>query len=150
MYETQRLTQAKDRVSELNARFRFEPVKNPLQERVKEYDCLVEANVWRTDGRIVQDERVVRPVIMLRALRDPVFYWGEKHVIDSLVHKHRQIRLYKFFDTERAREGCKKINDYIALLIAPNQRVWIQSHDLAARMMKEAADFLAVNYVMTS
>ena len=87
--------------------------------------------------------------MILRALRDPVFYWGQKHVINSLVHKHRQIRLYKTFDSSRAREACDKINEYIALLIAPTQHVWIKHHNLAMRMMVEASDFLVVNHVMT-
>ena len=149
MSEIQRLTTSKNRVSDLGVQFRFQPVRRPLQERVKEFDCIVEANVWRSDDRIVQDERMMRNVMILRALRDPVFYWGQKHVINSLVHKHRQIRLYKTFDSSRAREACDKINEYIALLIAPTQHVWIKHHNLAMRMMVEASDFLVVNHVMT-
>jgi hypothetical protein len=137
-------------VSELNIKFRFEPDKFQNKEHVKEYDCLVEANIWRSDGRIVQDERASHYLIILRVLQKPVFYWGEKHVIDSLLHKQRQIRLYKHFVSERSREACRRINDHIALLVAPTQRVWIQSHDLAAQMMKEASDFLVTNYVMTT
>lgn len=115
------------------------------REATPEFDCVVEANIWRSDGRIIQDERGLWSVITLRALRNPVFYWGQKHVINSLVHKHRQIRLYKTFDSQRAREGCEKINEYIA----PTQHVWIKHHNLAERMMREASDFLTVNRVMS-
>jgi hypothetical protein len=149
VYEIQRLTTSKDRVAELEVQFRFEIVPRSKQERVKEYDCIIEANVWRTDGIIVPDARAWHSVTTLKALKEPVFFWKEKHVIDSLVHRQRQIRLYKTFDAERSRDGCRRINEYIALLIAPTQHIWIQGHNLAARMMKEASDFLAVNYVMT-
>lgn len=150
MSEIQRLTTSKNRVAELGIQFRFHPLKFSRTDRAQEFDCIVEANVWRSDDRVVQDERMMRNVMILRALRDPVFYWGQKHVINSLVHKHRQIRLYKTFDSSRAREGCDKINEYIALLVAPTQHVWIKHHNLAERMMREASDFLTVNHVMTT
>lgn len=147
MHELQRSTRVPDQVAELDIRFRFELVKSAKYNSVKEYECLVESNVWCSDG-IITSNRASHSLIILRALKKPVFFWQEKHCLDSLLHKHRQIRLYKIFDTDMAQTECKKLNDYVALLVAPTQRVWIQSHNLAARMMKEASAFLVVNHVM--
>ena len=85
----------------------------------------------------------------MRTLKNSsIFYWERKHCIDSLLHKQNPLRLYKDFRQPAAKSACKKLNDRIAALIAPSQRIWIQHHNLAAAMMKSATEFCVAHYVM--
>lgn len=151
MTPSQRATQIEDVVKDLDVRFSFEPLlMSKSSNSPQEFDAKVEANVWCTDGVILRD-RVTHSAAHLRACKKyPVLFWEKKHCIDSLMHMQASLRVYKTFETSHAQDACQRLNDRLAMLIAPTQRVWIQSHNLAAELMKSAWEFIVAYHVMNS
>jgi hypothetical protein len=153
MIPIQAATSVKDQVKALHARSHFEPLrsmKSSARFQVVEFDCRVEALAMVTDWRVL-GYTIDHSVITMRAFKaDAILYWEKKHCIDSLLHRQKEMKLYKNLSLPAAKAACKKLNDRIAALIGPSQRAWIQYHNLAAVMMKDAHDFLVAHQVMTA
>jgi len=140
-----------DVVKKLEVKFWFNLIRQGKGSNVPlEFDAQVEANVWCTDGEIIS-KRMSRSVAYLRARKArPILFWEKDHCIDSLMHRQASLNVYQTFNSKPAQAACKKLNDRIAILIAPTQRVWIQSHNLAAELMKSAHEYLVAYGVMMS
>jgi hypothetical protein len=136
----------------LEISFSFEPLAHPVRigARVQEFDAKVSSRVWCTDGTILPRFHQ-RTVARMRALAGgPIFYWDREHCIDSQMDLKTPVRVYKNFSSRDAKKACKIINDRIAALIAPSQRVWIQHSNLARDLMVSASEFLVAFYVMST
>ena len=145
------MTSVSDSVEKLHPRFYFELLRATKKGGfLAEFDCRVEAMAWVSDGRIL-GYTIHHSIITMRALKTgSLLFWEKKHCIDSLLHRQKPMKIYKQFHQPAARAVCRKLNDRIAALIAPSQRVWINHHNLAAQMMTDANNFLVAHYVMTS
>src|SRR5512135_481935 len=144
MTPSQQTTSVMNRVDDLKARFSFEPLRQAKFGKpwAPEFDCIVEACVWDVCDRVMSFTHQKSVATMKATKHNPVFFWERKHCIDSMLHKQQPIKVYKTFGSRPAQLACRKLNDRIAALIAPHQRVWIQERNLAAEMMKSAWEYL--------
>jgi hypothetical protein len=108
----------------------------------------VEARVWCTDG-LIADHTTDHSLTHMRMSKNKtVLFWGREHQIDSKIHMQKPMKLYKSMKLKEAKVVCKKLNDRIAMLIAPTQRVWVHYHNLAAQFMEAANEYTVAYSVM--
>ena len=146
-------------VKSLDVKFLFDPMGNTSRKPFgkpgwnschQTFNCIVEARIWSTDNE-VSLQRVRHSLAHMRNdSRGPHLFWDPSHCIDSLINEQRELKIYKNFGLKEARAACRFVNERIAMLIAPPQKVWIQEANLAIKMMEAAWEFIVTHDVMAS
>ncbi len=149
-----------NQVKELKVKFMFEEIQKSSRApfgkpgwnyKHATFNCIVESQIWSTDGRVDPYKRVRHSLSHMRNhSQGPFLFWTRDHCIDSLIHEQGEIRVYRNFGLKEARAACKFVNERIAILIAPPQKVWIQEANLAEKMMEAAWEYIVAYDVMAS
>ncbi len=151
-------TKVGNKVNQLGVRFRFEVLRQPKHYFAKpqgmrgysDYTCIIDSKVYCSDGDILERYHSFDFMTMRVLKNHPILFWEQRHCVDTLLHTIPPMKAFKNFKSSAARSACRKINDYLATLIASHQRVWIRRENLAAKFMLEAHKFAVVSDVMSS
>jgi len=136
-------------VNHLGIEFKFE--RRALKKnQPQEFKVLVEANVVTSNDRILAERHSWNVAYMRANRRNTYFFWEPQHCINCEIHKYRQIRLYKVFNTESGRDAINRMADRLVTLIAPNYYRGPAMQKIAERLFNDAYVFLVCHNVMNN
>jgi len=136
-------------IQNLGVRFRFEP-RAKHRGRPQEHKVLVEAQVIGSDDVIMAKRHTWSVAYLKVCTKSSYFFWEQHQCVNSLIHKHRQVRLYKILNGEPAMDSLHRIGDRLVSLIAPNYYRGREAMRLTERLFREANDYLVAFGVMSS